>query len=208
TVYLIDASGLKLDRRSAAWARFSDAACGAKVHVIYDPDGDRPVYAVVTAANVNDITPAKARPIEPGATYVFDLGYYDYDWWAKLDRAQCRIVTRFKSNTPLVEALPVPPGTAILSDRIGHLPRRRGVRPTTGSIPFRTRRAKCASGSTATRCCASCATISMPAPARSLTSTSAAGRSSCSFAGSSRASRSTAFSAPAKTPYASRSPSP
>src|SRR6202035_5199938 len=86
----------------------------------------RPVYAVVTAASVNDITPAKAMPIEPGATYVFDLGYYDYDWWAKLDRAQCRIVTRFKSNTPLavVEELPVSPGTAILSDRIGHLPRR------------------------------------------------------------------------------------
>jgi hypothetical protein len=126
TVYLIDSTGLKLDRRSAAWARFSDAACGAKVHVIYDPDGDRPVYAVVTAANVNDITPAKAMPIEPGATYVFDLGYYDYDWWAKLDRAQCRIVTRFKSNTPLrmVEELPVSPGTAILSNRIGHLPRR------------------------------------------------------------------------------------
>jgi len=36
------------------------------------------------------------------------------------------IVTRFKSNTPLrvVEELPVPPGTAILSDCIGHLPRR------------------------------------------------------------------------------------
>jgi hypothetical protein len=138
TVYLIDATGLRLDRRSAGWARFSDAACGAKVHVVYDPDGDRPVYAVVTAAKVNDITPAKAMPIEPGATpglrrgrlYVFDLGYYDYDWWAKLDRAQCRIVTRFKSNTPLavVEELPVaaqePGGAAILSDRIGHLPRR------------------------------------------------------------------------------------
>ena len=61
-------------------------------------------------------------PIEPGATYLFDLGYYDYDWWAKLDRAQCRIVTRFKSNTPLavVEELPVPPGTAILSNRVDH----------------------------------------------------------------------------------------
>jgi IS4 transposase len=126
TVYLIDSTGLKLDRRSATWARFSDAACGAKVHVIYDPDGNRPVYAVVTAAKVNDITPAKAMPIEPGATYVFDLGYYDFDWWAKLDRAQCRIVTRFKSNTPLavVEELPAPPDTNILSDRIGHLPRR------------------------------------------------------------------------------------
>lgn len=130
TVYLIDATSLKLDRRSAAWARFSEAACGAKVHVVYDPDADRPIYAVVTAANVNDITPAKAMPIVPGATYVFDLGYYDYDWWARLDRAQCRIVTRFKSNTPLrlVAELPVPAQPAgrcaILSDRIGHLPAR------------------------------------------------------------------------------------
>src|SRR5215471_20821343 len=177
----------------------------AKVHVIYDPDGDRPVYAVVTAANVNDITPAKAMPIEPGATYVFDLGYYDYDWWAKLDRAQCRIVTRFKSNTPLtvVEALPVPPGTAILSDRIGHLPRRQANnRLNPFQDPAREVRVRLDSG----KVLRTCATISMPAPARSPTSTSAAGRSSCSFAGSSRASRSTAFSAPAKTPYASRSP--
>jgi IS4 transposase len=65
-------------------------------------------------------------PIMPGATYVFDLGYYDYAWWAKLDQAQCRIVTRFKRNTALavVEELPVPAGSAIRSDRIGHLPKR------------------------------------------------------------------------------------
>ena len=42
-----------------------------------------PLYLMVTAANVNDITAAKAMPIEAGATYVFDLGYYDYGWWAK-----------------------------------------------------------------------------------------------------------------------------
>jgi hypothetical protein len=29
-------------------------------------------------------------PIEAGAAYVFDLGYYDYTWWKKLDEAQCR----------------------------------------------------------------------------------------------------------------------
>ena len=65
-------------------------------------------------------------PIEPGATYVFDLGYYDYAWWAELDAVGCRIVTRFKSNTPLhaVEELPVPEGGNILSDRIGFLPAR------------------------------------------------------------------------------------
>jgi Transposase DDE domain/Domain of unknown function (DUF4372) len=128
TTYLIDATGLRLDARSLDWARFSEGVCGAKLHVIYDPDDDRPIYAAITAARVNDITAAQTMPIEPGATYVFDLGYYDYAWWAKLDAAQCRIVTRLKANTPLavVEELSVPADGPILSDRIGHLPARQG----------------------------------------------------------------------------------
>jgi Transposase DDE domain/Domain of unknown function (DUF4372) len=126
TTYLIDATSVRLNERSAAWARFSAGVCGAKGHVIYDADADRPIYAAVSAANLNDITAAHQMPIEPGATYVFDLGYYDYAWWAKLDAAGCRIVTRFKSNTPLevVRELPVPVGSNILSDRIGFLPAR------------------------------------------------------------------------------------
>ena len=125
TTYLIDATGVRLNSLSD-WARFSAGVCGAKVHVMYDPDADQPIYAAVSTANVNDITAAQVMPIEPGATYVFDLGYYDYAWWAKLDAAGCRIVTRFKSNTPLalVEELPVAKGGTILSDRIGHLPAR------------------------------------------------------------------------------------
>jgi hypothetical protein len=124
--YLIDATGIRLTGLSERWARFSAGVCGAKLHVIYDPDADRPIYAAVSRANVNDITAAQAMPIEPGATYVFDLGYYDYAWWAKLDAAGCRIVTRFKSNTPLdaVTELPAPQGGPILSDRIGYLPAR------------------------------------------------------------------------------------
>jgi hypothetical protein len=127
TTYLIDATGLRLDARSLDW-RFSEGVCGAKLHVVYDPDADRPIYAAITPARVNDITAAQAMPIEPGATYVFDLGYYDYAWWAKLDAAQCRIVTRLKSNTPLavVEELAMPEGSAIAADRIGHLPARQG----------------------------------------------------------------------------------
>jgi len=129
TTYLIDATGLRLDTRSGDWARFSEDVCGAKLHVVYDADADRPIWAAITPARVNDITAAQQMPIAPGATYVFDLGYYDYAWWAKLDAAQCRIVTRLKANTPLsvVEELPVPQGTAILSDRIGHLPARQSL---------------------------------------------------------------------------------
>jgi hypothetical protein len=124
--FLIDSTSVRLNRLSASWARFSAGVYGAKVHVIYDPDCDRPTYAVVTAANVNDITVAKTLPIVPGATYVWDLGYYDYGWWAELADAGCRIVTRFKSNTPLalVAELRVPNHSSVLSDRIGYLPAR------------------------------------------------------------------------------------
>lgn len=130
TTYLIDSTVVALPARAAAWARFSATTCGAKVHVVYDAEDGRPIYAAVTAAKVNDITAAHEMPIEPGATYVFDLGYYDYLWWARLDAAQCRIVTRLKSNTILavIEERPVPAASAILSDRIGFLPIRQAGR--------------------------------------------------------------------------------
>ena len=137
-VYLIDATVIPLAAHRSSWARFSTDACGAKAHVIYDATGERPIgacpragqgpdpWAAITVEKVNDITAAHEMPIEPGATYVFDLGYYDYTWWAKLDQAQCRIVTRLKRNTVLTvtEVLAVPQGSAILSDRIGYLPSR------------------------------------------------------------------------------------
>lgn len=125
-VRLIDSTGVRLAGMATEWAHFSKGVCGAKAHVIYDPDADRPLYLEITTAKVNDITAAKAMPIEPGATYVFDLGYYDYGWWAKLDAAGCRIVTRLKKNTPLapVTELALPPGSTLLYDRIGHLPER------------------------------------------------------------------------------------
>jgi hypothetical protein len=125
-VYLIDATGFRLSALSADWARFSAGVCGAKLHVVYNPDSARPSLAEVTPANVNDITAAKTMPIKPGGTYVFDLAYYDYGWWADLDAAGCRIITRLKVNTPLVVVAEnsVADGSPILCDRIGHLPAR------------------------------------------------------------------------------------
>ena len=125
-VRLIDSTSLKLSSLSADWATFSTDVFGAKAHIVYDPQADRPVYFAVTAAKVNDITAAKAMPIEAGVTYVYDLGYYDFGWWAALDEAGCRFVTRLKKNTPFtaVHENPVPKAGHIISDRIGHLPAR------------------------------------------------------------------------------------
>src|SRR5207244_4496738 len=118
-VRLIDSTSVRLPSLSGDWATFSAGVCGAKVHVVYDPNADRPVYFAVAPANVNDITAAKAMPIEAGVTYVFDLGYYDYGWWAGLDDAGCRFVTRLKKNTPftVVHENRVPADSNILSDR-------------------------------------------------------------------------------------------
>jgi hypothetical protein len=125
-VRLIDSTSVKLSSLSADWATFSTDVFGAKAHIVYDPHADRPVYFAVTPTKVNDITVAKAMPIEPGMTYVYDLGYYDFGWWAALDEAGCRFVTRLKKNTRFtaVHENPVPKGCNIISDRIGHLPER------------------------------------------------------------------------------------
>ena len=80
----------------------------------------------MTSARVNDITPAKRFPIEPGATYVFDKGYYDLAFWATLDANGCRFVTRLKKNSPvtLIETRPLEPGSPILADRVASLSKR------------------------------------------------------------------------------------
>lgn len=125
-VRLIDSTTIRLSSLSADWAQFSAGVCGVKAHIIYDPNAARPIYFAVTPSNVNDISAAKAMPIEPGATYVYDLGFYDYRWWAQIDDSGSRFVTRLKKNTPLtvIHENRVAKNSSILSDRIGFLPAR------------------------------------------------------------------------------------
>lgn len=125
-VRLIDSTSMRLSSFSADWAQFSTGVCGVKAHIIYDPNAARPIYFAVTTSNVNDITAAHAMPIEPGVTYVYDLGFYDYRWWAQIDEAGSRFVTRLKKNTPftVVRENRVGKASNILSDRIGFLPAR------------------------------------------------------------------------------------
>jgi len=124
---LIDATHLGLGKRMQRWFGLHCGKVSAKLHVVFDPSAQKPVFFDITPANVNDITAAKTlMPIEKGATYVFDLGYYDFAWWAALADARCTFVTRLKCNTPLrqIEAREVAPGGYVLSDEVGLLPAR------------------------------------------------------------------------------------
>ena len=150
-VRLIDSTSVRLSSLSADWATFSADVFGAKAHIVYDPQADRPVYFAVTPLKVNDITAARAMPIEAGATYVYDLGYYDYRWWAALDEAGCRFVTRLKKNTPLrvVHENRVAQDGNIVSDRIGYLPQRlAGSRRNPLQVPVRELRVRIETGKT------------------------------------------------------------
>jgi hypothetical protein len=127
-VRLIDSTSIRLSSLSEDWAMFSTNVFGAKAHIVYDPNADRPIYFAVTPANVNDITAAKAVSIEAGATYVYDLGYYDFSWWATIDEAGSRFVTRLKKNTPFTvvheNRVRRKKDGNMISDRIGYLPAR------------------------------------------------------------------------------------
>ena len=119
---LIDATRVTVGKRITHW----QVDGSVKLHVVYDPGMETPVCFAVTSARVNDITPAKRFPIEPGAIYVFDKGYYDFGFWAALDAKGCRFVTRLKKNSPVAvfETREVTPDGAVLADRVGHLSQR------------------------------------------------------------------------------------
>ena len=129
-VRIVDATRISLPGPMASWKGGTCKVPAIKLHTVYDPDAEAPLKVDVTSSLVNDITPAKALEITDGATYVFDLGYYSFDWWAKLDRQGVRFVTRLKSNTrlrrtvsrPVCEALRK--STGIQAEQVGYLPER------------------------------------------------------------------------------------
>ena len=121
---LIDATRIVVGKRIAHW---QEDGC-VKAHVVYDPQGDMPTCVAVTSVRVNDITPAKGFPIEAGATYVFDKGYYDFGYWAALDARGCHFVTRLKTHSPVavIETRAVEAEGPVVADCIGRLSKRVG----------------------------------------------------------------------------------
>lgn len=127
---LLDATRIRLSSLSGGWADMVGGRRAIKVHLTYDPLADLPLAATVTGQRTNDILVGRMAEILPGVTYVFDLAYYDFAWWAKIDQGGARFVTRLKTNTPvtLVEQTRFakrPRNTdGVIEDAIGHLPER------------------------------------------------------------------------------------
>lgn len=142
-LHLVDATSIRLTDLSRAWADYETHGALVKLHLDFDASAALPAHFAITPARVNDVSMAHALPVEPGATYVFDLGYYDFSWWARLNQAGCRIVTRLKSHTRprIIQTRPVAAGGAVKSDAIiaidGRLKSARGARHPLAGIALR-----------------------------------------------------------------------
>lgn len=134
-LYLMDSTPIPLKGLGYdEWTRDnrSDRTQGLKVHMLIASGGvSVPVEQAITAANVNDVEVGRSFTTEAGATYVFDKGYCDYNWWHRLDQAGALFVTRLKKNAGVVSQgvspLPGPAAPTILADeRIAFRHRRPG----------------------------------------------------------------------------------
>ena len=123
-VRLLDSTPIQLRSSGFEWAQSDPHTTGLKLHFVYDPRGNQPVWLDITSPRVNDVTVARQWPIQAGSTSVFDKAYTDYDWWHRLGAAEAVFVTRLKRNAKLqVIAEATAAGEAILSDRrvrVGH----------------------------------------------------------------------------------------
>lgn len=96
----IDATVITLNKTQFGWAKGYKNKMGVKVHTVYDLNAEVPVHFEITTANINDITYACKMEIEAKTTYVFDKGYYKFDWWRQIDSKQSYFITPIKKNSP------------------------------------------------------------------------------------------------------------
>jgi IS4 transposase len=100
-LYLLDSSPISLQGHGFDhWAHQykSNVGQGLKLHMAIEAHEATPAFVMITGAQVSDIKIGRTIPVEKGATYVFDKGYYDYNWWHQIEERKSKWVTRLKKN--------------------------------------------------------------------------------------------------------------
>jgi len=97
-IYLLDASIISLSLSLYDWAKFRTRKGAVKLHLLLDYDGCLPAFADLTNGKVADIKAAQSMRLPSDSILVFDMGYYDFAWWNKLDSMGNWFVTRAKDN--------------------------------------------------------------------------------------------------------------
>jgi hypothetical protein len=101
TVYALDSSTIDLCLSVFPWARFRKTKGAIKLHTLLDLRGDIPTFIWITDGKVHDVNVLDHLIPEPGAIYVMDRAYLDFQRLYQLHQSSAVFVTRSKTNTGL-----------------------------------------------------------------------------------------------------------
>ena len=99
TVYAFDATTIDLCLSVYPWAPFRSAKAAIKLHTLLDLRGAIPSFIHITDGKTHEVNILDDLIIEPGAYYLLDRGYLDFERLFAIHQAQAFFVTRAKSNT-------------------------------------------------------------------------------------------------------------
>ena len=94
--YALDSTTIDLCLSLFPWARFRRRKGAVKLHTLLDLRGNIPCFVRVSHGKTADVTVLDHLPIEPGAFYVMDRGYIDFQRLYRFTMCSAFFVTRGK----------------------------------------------------------------------------------------------------------------
>lgn len=123
TVYALDATTIDLCLSVFPWAHFRQTKAAVKLHTLLDLRGNIPSFIHISDGKLHDVNVLDILLPEPGAFYVMDRGYLDFERLYQLNQATAFFVIRAKSNLQFhrVYSHPVDKNTGLRCDQTGSL---------------------------------------------------------------------------------------
>ena len=98
TVYALDATTIDLCLSVFPWARFRTTKGAIKLHTLLDLRGLIPTFIHISDGKLHDVKVLDLLLPEPGALYVMDRGYLDFNRLHALHQHAAFFIVRAKSN--------------------------------------------------------------------------------------------------------------
>lgn len=123
TVYALDSTTIDLCLSLFPWAPFRQTKAAVKLHTLLDLRGAIPTFIHISDGKLHDVNVLDLLPAEPGAFYVMDRGYLDFERLYTLHQAGSFFVTRAKSNSKFKRLVsrPVDRSTGLICDQVVEL---------------------------------------------------------------------------------------
>src|SRR5881628_1172051 len=98
TVYALDASTIDLCLSVFPWAPFRSTKAAIKLHTLLDLRGNIPTFIHISDGKMHEVNILDHLSPEPGAFYIMDRGFLDFERLHRFHQAGSFFVTRGKSN--------------------------------------------------------------------------------------------------------------